>query len=558
MITPRIPRPNIFEADFVVVGSGVAGLFAALHLADRGRVALLTKGALTESNTEYAQGGIAVALGRDDSPADHAADTLVAGAGLCDPGAVEVLTSEGPFAVEELMRLGMRFDRQGGELVRGREAAHGRRRILHASGDETGHEVERTLSRRALIHPAIELFDHTLLTDLLVLEGRCVGVDALALPDGERLRFVAPVSILATGGLGQLFAVTTNPAVTTGDGMAAAFRAGCRLLDMEFMQFHPTALYHEGSPKFLISEAVRGEGAILRNAAGEHFMPNYHELGDLAPRDIVARAVFNEIRKDNRGYVELDFSSIPLERFLSRFPGIVAELRRLGFDIYRERVPVAPAAHYFMGGIGADRRCRTDLPGLLAVGECSCLGLHGANRLASNSLLEGLVFGLRASAIAAALPRLSYEQLGVAAELAPPPVRCAPTALRGELHALMQDAAGMERDGATLAEALAAVRTWVGQIATLPTSSREEAETANLVTLGHLALTAALARTESRGAHFRTDYPEPDPAWARHTALRLDATGALASEPAPVESPLGAAPTASRRVASAESDEWRD
>lgn len=558
MITPRIPRPNIFEADFVVVGSGVAGLFAALHLADRGRVALLTKGALTECNTEYAQGGIAVALSRDDSPADHAADTIAAGAGLCDPAAVEVLTTEGPAAVEELMRLGMRFDRAGGELVRGREAAHGRPRILHASGDETGHEVERTLSRRALIHPAIELFDHTLLTDVLVLEGRCVGADALALPDGERLRFLAPVTILATGGLGQLYAVTTNPVVTTGDGMAAALRAGCRLMDMEFMQFHPTALYHEGSPKFLISEAVRGEGAVLRNAAGERFMPKYHELGDLAPRDIVARAVFNEIRKDGRGYVELDFSSIPLERFLSRFPGIVAELRRLGFDIYRERVPVAPAAHYTMGGVGTDRRCRTDLPGLLAVGECSCMGLHGANRLASNSLLEGLVFGLRAAAIAPALPRLSYEQLGMAAELAPPPVRCAPTALRGELQALMQEAAGVEREGAGLTEALEAVSTWARQIAMLPTSSREEAETANLVTLGRLVLTAALARTESRGAHFRKDYPETNPEWERHITLRLDAGGEVVTGFAPVQDPLGSTPAAVRRVIQAEADEWRD
>ncbi len=539
MITPRIPRPNIHEFDFLVVGSGVAGLFAALHLADRGTVALVTKDELTECNTEYAQGGIAVALGRDDTPADHARDTLEAGAGLCDPAAVEVLTREGPAAVEELMRLGMRFDRKAGELVRGREAAHGTRRILHASGDETGHEVERALSRRASVHPSITILDRTLMTDLLVVEGRCVGCDALALPDGERMRFVAPVTILATGGLGQLYEVTTNPLVTTGDGMAAAWRAGCRLLDMEFVQFHPTALYHEGSPKFLISEAVRGEGAVLRNAVGEHFMPEYHPQSDLAPRDIVARAVLSEMRGDRRGYVELDFSSIPLERFLSRFPGIVAELRRQGFDIYRERVPVAPAAHYAMGGIGTDGRCRTDLPGLLAVGECSCLGIHGANRLASNSMLEGLVFGLRAASIAPALPRLSYEQLGVAAELAPPPVRCAPTALRAELQSIMQTCAGMEREEEGLREALDRVRAWVAQIATLPTSSREEAEAANMVTVANLVLTAALARTESRGAHFRSDFPEAYNAWRRHIALRADASGAATAKLVPVENPLG-------------------
>ena len=558
MITPRIPRPNIHEFDFLIVGSGVAGLFAALHLAGRGSVALLTKDSLTESNTEYAQGGIAVALGRDDRPEDHAHDTLVAGAGLCDPAAVEVLTGEGPAAVEELMRLGMRFDRRAGELVRGQEAAHGRRRILHASGDETGHEVERTLSRRAYVHPAITIFDHTLMTDLLVVEGRCVGCDALALPDAERTRFVASVTILASGGLGQVYEVTTNPLVTTGDGMAAAFRAGCRLLDMEFVQFHPTALYHEGSPKFLISEAVRGEGAILRNAAGEHFMPDYHAGGDLAPRDVVARGVFSQMRKDGRGYVELDFSSIPLERFLSRFPGIVAELRRRGFDIYRERVPVAPAAHYAMGGIGADLRCRTDLPGLLAIGECTSVGIHGANRLASNSMLEGLVFGLRAAAIAPALPKLSYEQLGVAAELAPPPVRCAPTALRAELQSLLQTYAGMERDGETLLEARDTVRAWAGQIATLPVSSREEAETANMVTVANLILTAALARTESRGAHYRTDFPEADESWRRHLALRVDAAGAVTTQFAPIENALGKAPAASRRAPNPEADEWCD
>ncbi|MBD3291825.1 MAG: L-aspartate oxidase, partial [Armatimonadia bacterium] len=433
MITPRIQRPNIHEFDFVIIGSGVSGLFAALHLAQRGQVAVLSKDELTECNTEYAQGGIAVALGADDSPEDHAQDTIVAGAGLCAPKAVEVLTAEGPDAVEELMRLGMRFDREGGELLRGREAAHGRSRILHASGDETGHEVERSLSRRAQVHPAIEIFEYTQMTDLLTVEGRCVGCDALSLEDGQRVRFIASVTILASGGLGQIFAVTTNPLVTTGDGIAAAFRAGCRLMDMEFVQFHPTALYHEGSPKFLISEAVRGEGAVLRNAAGERFMPHVHPQGDLAPRDIVARGVFSEMRSDGRDFVELDFSSIPLERFLSRFPGIVAELRRLGFDIYSEKVPVAPAAHYAMSGILTDLRCRTDLPGLLSVGECSCMGLHGANRLASNSILEGLVFGQRCADLAPRLPKLSYEQIGVAAELAPPPVRVGAPAIRGEL-----------------------------------------------------------------------------------------------------------------------------
>ncbi len=539
MITPRVPRPNIREFDFLVVGSGVAGLFTALHLAERGNVAVVTKDDLTESNTEYAQGGIAVALGQDDAPEDHGRDTLEAGAGLCDPEAVRVLTSEGPGAVETLMGLGMRFDRSGGELVRGREAAHGRRRILHASGDETGHEVERCLARRASVHPSIEIFEHALMTDLLVVEGRCVGVDALLVPDAQRVRFVASVTVLATGGLGQIYEVTTNPLVTTGDGMAAAWRAGCRLMDMEFVQFHPTALYHEGSPKFLISEAVRGEGAVLRNAAGEHFMPDWHPQGDLAPRDVVARAVFSQMRSDGRKYVELDFSSIPLERFLSRFPGIVAELRRQGFDIYRERVPVAPAAHYAMAGIATDLQARTHLPGLLAVGECTCSGLHGANRLASNSMLEGLVFGLRAAQKAAEMPRLSYEQLGVAAELAPPPVRVAAPAIRGELQRLMQSHVGMERDGEALREAQEQLQAWTRGIAVVPAASREEAETANMVTVARLVIEAALARTESRGAHFRADFPAADPAWQRHLVLHAEEGGGAAVEFTPVESPFG-------------------
>ncbi|NLO05077.1 MAG: L-aspartate oxidase [candidate division WS1 bacterium] len=525
MITPRIPRPNIHQFDFIVIGSGVAGLFAALHLAERGRVAVITKDALTESNTEYAQGGIAVALGEEDSPEDHARDTLEAGAGLCSPEAVEILTREGPGAVEELMRLGMRFDREGGELVRGREAAHGRRRILHASGDETGHEVVRSLSRRAQVHPSITVFEHTWMTDLLVVEGRCVGCDAMVHGEEERVRFVSSAIILASGGLGQIYAVTTNPLVTTGDGMAAAWRAGCRLMDMEFIQFHPTALYHEGSPKFLISEAVRGEGAVLRNGAGDRFMPSHHPLGDLAPRDVVARAVFAEMRSDGRDFVELDFSSIPLERFLSRFPGIVGELRRRGFDIYSERIPVAPAAHYAMAGIASDLQCRTDLPGLLAIGECACIGLHGANRLASNSILEGLVFGVRAAQLAPTLPRLSYEELGVAAELAPPPVRVGAPAIRPELQRLMQQCAGMERNEEDLREAREQVATWARGIATVPAASREEAEAANMVTIARLALEAALTRTESRGAHYRLDFPAADEAWRRHLTLRADEAG---------------------------------
>ena len=521
----EIPRPNIREFDFLVIGSGVAGLFTALHLTEHGKVAVITKDRLTESNTEYAQGGIAVALQEDDDPRDHEHDTLEAGAGLCDPEAVRILTVEGPDAVRELMRLGMRFDRLAGELIYGREAAHGRRRILHASGDETGHEVERALSRRASVHPGIEVFENTLLTDLLVVEGRSVGVAALSLPESDRLRFIAPVTVLATGGLGQVYETTTNPPVTTGDGMAAAWRAGCGLRDMEFVQFHPTALYDEGSPKFLISEALRGEGAVLRNAAGEHFMPAYHPQNDLAPRDVVARAVVDQMRRERTDHVYLDFSPIPRERFLSRFPGIVAELARRGFDIYQERIPVCPVAHYMMGGITTDINARTELPGLLAVGECTSLGVHGANRLASNSLLDGLVFGLRAAALAPKLPKLSYELLGVAAQMTPPPVRCAPVAVRGHLRKLMNECAGVERNGEALAQAREVVSGWCGQVATVPSASREEVETANLLTVARLIIEGAISRQESRGAHYRVDFPDISEDWHRSQVYHADADG---------------------------------
>ncbi len=523
---------DVHRFDFLIVGSGVAGLFTALHLADYGRTAIITKDSLTESNTEYAQGGIAVSLCPKDTPEDHERDTVAAGAGLCDVPAVRVLTQEGPEAVRELMRLGMRFDRTNGELTLAQEAAHSRRRILHASGDETGHEVERSLCRRARIHPKITVFEYAQMTELLVLDGRCVGVEALALLDGGPLRLLAPATILCTGGLGQLYPVTTNPLVATGDGLAVAYRAGAALRDMEFVQFHPTALYDEGSPKFLISEAVRGEGAILRNAAGERFMPSYHPDGELAPRDVVARAVAEQMQ--NGGFVYLDFSPIPHDRIQRRFPGIVAECKRRGFDVYRELVPVAPAAHYMMGGIAIDLDCQTGLPGLLAVGECACAGVHGANRLASNSMLEGLVFGLRAAGVARALPDLSAEQLRAIEGIPPAPVCHASLALRGQVQALMAKAVGLERSGGSLGEAAAALSDWSSQVGAAPVASRQEVETANSLLVARLIVTAALARKESRGAHCRTDFPEPSEQWRQHLLLRPGPDGEPLSETIPV------------------------
>ena len=525
--------PDAEQFDFLVIGSGVAGLFTALHLAGHGRTAVITKDSLTESNTEYAQGGIAVSLCPKDTPEDHERDTLAAGAGLCDVPAVRVLTQEGPDAVRELMRLGMRFDRTNGELTLAQEAAHSRRRILHASGDETGHEVERALTRRARIHQRIEVFEHTQVTDLLALEGRCLGVDAVVDDGGERGRFLAPVTVLATGGLGQIYPVTTNPLVTTGDGLAVAYRAGAALRDMEFVQFHPTALNDEGSPKFLISEAVRGEGAVLLNEAGERFMPRYDPRGELAPRDVVARAVTNEIR-NGPGHVYLDFSPIPHDRIQKRFPGITGECRRRGFDVYRKPIPVAPAAHYMMGGIAIDLDCHTGLPGLLAVGECACAGVHGANRLASNSILEGLVFGLRAAEVARKLPSLSPEMASKAAHLPEASVSYAPPTLRGQLQDLMDAEVGLERSGGSLGRASEALAAWSKQVGSAPLASRDETETANLLLVARLVVAAALAREESRGAHYRTDFPEASDDWRQHLLLRLGPDGQLLIEAAPV------------------------
>jgi len=484
--------PDAEQFDFLVIGSGVAGLFTALHLAGHGRTAVITKDSLTESNTEYAQGGIAVSLCPKDTPEDHERDTLAAGAGLCDVPAVRVLTQEGPDAVRELMRLGMRFDRTNGELTLAQEAAHSRRRILHASGDETGHEVERALTRRARIHQRIEVFEHTQVTDLLALEGRCLGVDAIVDDGGERGRFLAPV-----------------------------------------VQFHPTALCDEGSPKFLVSEAVRGEGAVLLNEAGERFMPRYDPRGELAPRDVVARAVTNEIR-NGPGHVYLDFSPIPHDRIQKRFPGITGECRRRGFDVYREPIPVAPAAHYMMGGIAIDLDCHTGLPGLLAVGECACAGVHGANRLASNSILEGLVFGLRAAEVARKLPGLSAEMASKAAHLPEASVSYAPPTLRGQLQDLMDAEVGLERSGGSLGRASEALAAWSKQVGSAPLASRDETETANLLLVARLVVAAALTREESRGAHYRTDFPEASDDWRQHLLLRLGPDGQPLIEAAPV------------------------
>ncbi|HEX8181359.1 MAG TPA: L-aspartate oxidase, partial [Pyrinomonadaceae bacterium] len=390
------------ETDFVVVGSGIAGLRAALEIAAGGaRVVVLTKERAAESNTEYAQGGVAVALSDDDETSLHEDDTQAAGAGLCDERAVRVLVEDGRRYMRELIEWGAEFDREGGRLLFTQEAAHSRRRILHAGGDATGHEIVRALLARARADARIQFLAHAATEELIVEDGFCRGVRYLD-PLVRASRSVrARAVVLASGGAGQLYLHTTNPQVATGDGMAMAYAAGAELADMEFVQFHPTALNVEGAPRFLLSEAMRGEGGLLRNAEGKRFMPRYHERAELAPRDIVSRAIVAELERTATRTAFIDMTALDARFLRRRFPKIYDTCLRYGLDITREPVPVSPAAHYIMGGVRTDLDGRTTVPGLYAAGEVACTGVHGANRLASNSLLEGLVFGARAGRAAA-------------------------------------------------------------------------------------------------------------------------------------------------------------
>ena len=392
------------RGEFLVVGSGIAGLRAAVELAGAGTIIILTKADPTESNTEYAQGGIAAAIGPDDSPTLHAADTLAAGDGLCDERAVQLLVESGPRYTNELLEWGAAFDRDAqGRLDLAREGAHSRRRVLHA-GDATGREIGRVLWERAVAETSIVVLKDTLAVEAILENGRCVGVRYLD-AGGNAGTALGRATLLATGGAGQVYQETTNPAVATGDGIALAYRAGARLADMEFLQFHPTVLDAGKAPRFLLSEALRGEGARLVNAAGEAFMGRYHPAGDLAPRDVVARSIVRESQRTDGQPVYLSLAQLDHETVRLRFPMIFATCARLGYDLAHDPIPVGPAAHYLMGGVETDLEGRTSVPGLFAAGEVSCTRVHGANRLASNSLLEGLVFGARAGRAMAAPTR---------------------------------------------------------------------------------------------------------------------------------------------------------
>lgn len=529
--------------DVAIIGGGIAGLSVALRLPEHIRVALFTKGQLGESNTRYAQGGLAVALGADDSPELHYQDTLAAGAGLCDEEAVRILVEQAPAAVRWLIEMGVQFDRvQPGDdhsthatpdgFLLGREGAHCRWRVLHAGGDATGAEIERALVAAVRKRSSIELFEETFVYDVLLRDGRCVGVQAIT-KDGGSLVLEARNVVLSSGGAGGLWLHTSNPAGATADGLALAWRAGAALTDLEFMQFHPTVLVAGGS-SHLISEAVRGEGAYLRNHAGERFMPRYSEQLELAPRDVVARAILSEMLTEQTDCQYLDLRHLPADKMHARFPTISAICQQYELDLARDLIPVAPAAHYCMGGVLVDTNGRTTVPGLYAAGEVACTGVHGANRLASNSLLEGLVYGLQianhlrrhleneevqtvessngSSTLKHATYSIAYDDtLDTSKDCssASPEVLSA-LHVRRTVRELMWQYVSLSRNEEGLLAARQQVRALRAACEPLREQDPRWLETLNILQVSELIIVAALERQESRGSHWRTDYQLSD------------------------------------------------
>ena len=509
------------RGDFLVIGSGIAGLRASLALAECGDVIVLTKADPEESNTGYAQGGIAAAFGADDSPLLHAQDTLKAGDGLCDPDAVDVLVREGPKYVRELLDWGAQFDRGAdGMPSLGQEAAHSVRRILHAR-DATGREIGRLLWSRVSINRRLRVLPDASATDLLIEGGRCVG--ARYVREGGRGSVNASRTLLATGGAGQIFLETTNPSIATGDGIAMAAHGGARVADLEFIQFHPTVLNVPGQPRFLLSEALRGEGARLLNAAGEPFMMRYDPAEELAPRDVVSRAIVREVERTHAP-VYLSLAHLDPAFVHERFPTIAKACAEAGFDLAADRIPVSPAAHYCMGGVETDLDGRTSVEALFAAGEVACTGVHGANRLASNSLLEGLVFGARAAA--AMMEPLCRARLRQQEVTTWPATSSRASGIDlpsvDDVRALMWTNCGLLRDRRRMETAVARLEEWHSLVRPAPaasTSTREFRRLRSIVTVGLLVARAALRRQESRGGHFRSDFPDRDDIkWQKHVS----------------------------------------
>jgi len=507
--------------DYIIVGSGIAGLYIALLAIEQGSVLILTKGSIDDCNTKYAQGGIAVAMAKDDSPELHFKDTMAAGDGLCDAEAVRILTDEAADCIADLIKSGVPFDTLDGEITLTREAAHSVPRIMHAGGDATGEHIEVTLSRHVRSTPT-KILENCLASEILVQNGKVTGVRSLDCRTGSVEEYGCQFLILATGGAGKLFKYTTNSDVVTGDGIALAFEAGAEISDIEFFQFHPTVLRLPGVAPFLISEAVRGEGGILRNVEGHRFMPDYVAEAELAPRDIVARSIVYEMEKTHSARVFLDVTHLSPRLITTRFPHIYRFCRDHGLDITKGLIPVAPAAHYLMGGVKVNNWGETNIPGLFAAGETACTGVHGANRLASNSLLESVVFSKRV---------MQRTEIATSSESGQPtaasrhhslpnrePSSNAPPLNLPNLQSLMWDKVGIIRSGKSLEEAASILATWESLLS--QPSDRPSYELNNLVLCARLVTEAALLRKESRGAHFRTDFPQTSPEWQRHIVFR--------------------------------------
>lgn len=494
--------------DFIVLGSGVAGLRAAIELSNHGRVAVITKSSLGESNTEYAQGGVAVVLSDDDDIFLHYEDTIKAGDGLCNKDAVMTLVEEGPKYIKELIKMGAKFDMHGDHLSFTREAAHSVNRIIHASGDATGHEIVRSLTEYVSTIENIEKIENFYVCELLIKENKVCGILAIDEEDNSFTSFFAKAVIVATGGGGRIFARTTNPEVATADGMAIAFLGKAVLKDMEFFQFHPTGLHIEGAPAFLLSESMRGEGAYLRNHKGERFCQNYHESGELAPRDMVSRAIFFEMMKTGKDHVYIDLTHMDKNFITNRFPKIYSTCKTYGIDISTEMIPVSPAAHYYMGGIETDIWGRTNIYGLYACGETSCTGVHGANRLASNSLLEGVVFGARSAK--AAIIDTKYDNVNEydiqISDIMEKSIDY--EQLKNELQKTMWQNVSIIRNDASLKNALNFLNLHMDTFLHKTPFDRLSGELKNMFIVSKMMTEAGLSRKDSRGGHYRDDYPE--------------------------------------------------